>query len=332
MGDDRVRDAVGDGCRAVTDLQHPLVIAHRGASGYLTEHTLAAKKLAHDQRADFLEQDVVATRDGVLIVCHDLHLERLTNVGDVFPDRCRDDGRYYVIDFDWSEIRSLQRHSIPENLADADATASRALADDFDDVRLHTLAEELEFIDRINAASTHSAGVYTEIKHPAWHREHGFDLTGAVARALDDAGFRRADGSAYIQCFDAAELRRLKESDSCPLPLVQLVGLSVERRMLSSKGLSEIAGYAAVLAPNHRLLFDDEPGDRPATTDLVQEARGAGLALHPYTFNNDSLPMYADDLAGFLALVVELVQPEAVFCDYPDIAVTVRARRIHAQS
>ncbi len=330
MGDDRVRDAVGDGRQAVNDLQHPLVIAHRGASGYLTEHTLAAKKLAHDQRADFLEQDVVATRDGVLIVCHDLYLERLTNVTDVFPDRCRDDGRYYVIDFDWPEIRALQRRSVPDNLADADANAGRALADETDDTRLHTLAEELAFIDRLNAVSAHTAGVYTEIKHPAWHREQGFDLTGAVARALDDAGYRHADGSAYIQCFDAAELKRLKEFDACPLPLVQLVGRSVERRLLTPAGLSAIASYAAALAPNHRLLFD-ENADRPTITGLAQDARAVELALHPYTFNNDTLPTYSDDLAGFLALVNELVQPEAVFCDYPDIAVSIRARCIRTQ-
>jgi glycerophosphoryl diester phosphodiesterase len=330
MGDDRVRDAVGNGRRAVTDPQRPFVIAHRGASGYLTEHTLAAKKLAHDQRADFLEQDVVATRDGVLIVCHDLYLERLTNVTEIFPDRRRDDGRYYVIDFDWPEIRALQRRSVPDNLADADANAGRCLANDADDARLHTMAEELAFIDRLNAVSTHTAGVYTEIKHPAWHREHGFDLTGAVARALDDAGYRHADGSAYIQCFDAAELRRLKESDACPLPLVQLVGRSVERRLLTPAGLSEIASYAAAVAPNHRLLFD-ATSDRPAITELARDARAAGLALHPYTFNNDTLPMCADDLAGFLALVIELVQPDAVFCDYPDIAVSARGRCIHTR-
>ena len=307
----------------MTDPQHPLVIAHRGASGYLTEHTLAAKKLAHDQRADFLEQDVVATRDGELVVCHDLFLERLTNVADVFPDRCRNDGRYYVIDFDWPEIRALQRRSVPDNLANADANAGRALGDDADDTRLHTLAEELAFIDRLNAGSTHTAGVYTEIKNPAWHREHGFDLTGAIARALDDAGYRHADGSAYIQCFDAAELRRLKESDACPLPLVQLIGRSVERRLLTPAGLSEMASYAAALAPNHRLLLE-AISDRPTITQLARDARAVGLAVHPYTFNKDTLPMYSNDLAGFLGLVYALVEPDAVFCDFPDIAVSAR--------
>jgi glycerophosphoryl diester phosphodiesterase len=316
----------------MSDPHTPLVIAHRGASGYLTEHSLAAKRLAHDQRADFLEQDVVATRDEELIVCHDLYLERLTNVAEVFPGRHRDDGHYYVIDFDWAEIRVLERASVPARVASADAAAKAANPKLPDDARLHTLNEELEFIARINAGSTHTAGIYTEIKHPGWHRDHGVDLTRAVVRALDAAGFREPDGSAYIQCFDAGELRRINERLKCRLPLVQLAGRSVDRQMLTSDGLAAVASYAAALAPNHALLFRHESVDRPILSSLTQNARGAGLAIHPYTFNNETLPVYASDLAGFLGIVYGLVQPDAVFCDYPDVAVSARAHDVHAAS
>ena len=85
----------------------PIVIAHRGASGYLPEHTLAAKTLAFEMGADFLEQDLVATRDDELLVLHDVHLERVSDVALKFPDRQRSDGRFYVRDFDMEEIRSL---------------------------------------------------------------------------------------------------------------------------------------------------------------------------------------------------------------------------------
>lgn len=78
---------------------HTLVIAHRGASGYLPEHTLAAKAMAYGQGADYIEQDLVMTSDNELVVLHDIYLDAVTNVRDVFPDRIRDDGRYYVIDF-----------------------------------------------------------------------------------------------------------------------------------------------------------------------------------------------------------------------------------------
>ena len=94
----------------------PAVIAHRGASGYLPEHTLPAKAMAYAMHADFLEQDVVATRDDALVVLHDIHLDRVTDVATRFPGRARDDGRYYVRDFDLAEIRAL---AVTERLDDA---------------------------------------------------------------------------------------------------------------------------------------------------------------------------------------------------------------------
>ena len=86
----------------------PLVIAHRGASGYLPEHTAEAKALAYGMGADYLEQDVVATRDAKLIVMHDVALDAVTDVASVFPARARSDGRYYAIDFDLAEIQRLR--------------------------------------------------------------------------------------------------------------------------------------------------------------------------------------------------------------------------------
>src|SRR5262245_10445554 len=80
-----------------------IVIAHRGASGYLPEHTLEAAAMAHAMGADFIEQDVVLTKDDQAIVLHDIHLETVTNVAKTFPQRARPDGRYYAIDFTLSE-------------------------------------------------------------------------------------------------------------------------------------------------------------------------------------------------------------------------------------
>jgi len=91
----------------VSAVAEPLVIAHRGASGYLPEHTLAAKALAHGQGADYLEQDVVLTADDVPIVLHDIHLDSTTDVADRFPDRARPDGRWYAVDFSLAEVRQL---------------------------------------------------------------------------------------------------------------------------------------------------------------------------------------------------------------------------------
>ena len=86
----------------------PLVIAHRGASGYLPEHTLESAAYAHALGADYIEQDIVMSRDGTLVVLHDIHLETTTDVAARFPDRKRPDGRFYALDFTWDELRSLR--------------------------------------------------------------------------------------------------------------------------------------------------------------------------------------------------------------------------------
>lgn len=86
----------------------PLVIAHRGASGYLPEHTLEAKALAYAMKPDYIEQDVVMTKDDQLVVLHDHYLDRVTDVAERFPHRAREDGRYYAIDFTLAEIKSLR--------------------------------------------------------------------------------------------------------------------------------------------------------------------------------------------------------------------------------
>ncbi|WP_416374910.1 glycerophosphodiester phosphodiesterase family protein, partial [Methanothrix soehngenii] len=90
--------------------EEKLVIAHRGASGYLPEHTLEAYALAYGMGADYVEPDLVLTKDGVFICLHDIHLESTTNVEEVFPDRAREDGRWYAADFTLSEIKQLKVH------------------------------------------------------------------------------------------------------------------------------------------------------------------------------------------------------------------------------
>ncbi len=152
----------------------PAVIAHRGASAYLPEHTLAAKGLAHEMGADYLEQDVVASRDDELIVLHDVHLDRVTDVASRFPDRARPDGRFYVRDFELRELRSLR---VCERMTE-DGTAVYpdrypARSGEF---RINTLLEELDFIQRLNRETGRVAGIYPEIKRPHWHKAEGIDI------------------------------------------------------------------------------------------------------------------------------------------------------------
>ena len=126
----------------------PVVIAHRGASGYLPEHTLAAKKLAFEMGSDYLEQDIVASRDDALLVLHDIHLDRISDVAEKFPDRHRADGRFYARDFDLDEIRQLQAWERMK--ADGTAVYPGRYPARTADFRIHTLAEEFELIAALN--------------------------------------------------------------------------------------------------------------------------------------------------------------------------------------
>ena len=157
----------------------PLIIAHRGACGYLPEHTLEAKSLAYAMGADYLEQDVVASRDDQLVVLHDIRLDRVSNVSERFPDRQREDGRFYVRDFDLAELRSL---NIYERRGDDGKTAvyPGRFPTDRGSFGIATLAEELEMIQGLNRSTGRDVGIYPEIKAPAWHHENGFDLSVAV--------------------------------------------------------------------------------------------------------------------------------------------------------
>lgn len=302
--------------------ERPLVIAHRGASGYLPEHTLAAKALAHEQGADFLEQDVVATGDGQLIVCHDIFLDRITNVREVYSQRARADGLHYVIDFGWSEIRELKiLQQKPESSAQRKSPTLSSQS-----LRLCSLEEEIQFIHKLNRESGRNAGVFPEIKKPGWHAEHGFDVSSALLELLARYGYEGPEHSIFVQCFDADELRRIKSELGSGLKLLQLVGRSTASELLQPRGLAAVAEYAVALGPNYRQLIEPTDGAGIVATQLAQDARAAGLQLHPYTFNRDNLPGYANELEELLEIFCDAVDPEAVFCDHPDIAIAVRAK------
>ena len=193
----------------------PIVIAHRGASGYLPEHTLAAKALAYGLGADFLEQDVVATRDSQLVVLHDLYLDDVTDVARRFPGRHRDDGRHYVVDFDLAELRTL---TVFERRAPGTSAAKYPARFPADTglFGIATLEEELQLIQGLNRSTGRVVGVYPEIKDPDWHRRHGIDLAKARCwPSCTRSAIRRAEDPAFVQCFDAAELMRLKHELGC---------------------------------------------------------------------------------------------------------------------
>jgi len=304
----------------------PIVIAHRGASGYLPEHTLEAKALAYGLGADYLEQDVVATRDAQLVVLHDLHLDDVTDVASRFPGRQRADGRHYAIDFDLAELQQL---AVSERRKPGSRSARfpERFPADAALFRISTLEQELALIEGLNKSMRRTIGIYPEIKHPRFHHEHGIDLAGKLLAVLAAHGYSNAGSAAYVQCFDADELRRVREDLGCRLQLVQLVGEEPEYApLLTAEGLARVARYADALGPSYKQLVS--PTDVPPLrkSPLVDAAKRAGLKLHPYTFRRDELPAFATDFEALVLAFFTEIGVDGLFCDQPDIAARVRDR------
>jgi len=303
----------------------PLIIAHRGASGYLPEHTLAAKALAYGMGADYLEQDVVASKDGELIVCHDIHIDRVTDVADRFPDRARDDGRWYVRDFDLAELRTLRVHERLNDAGDAPAFPNRFPADR-GDFRVVTLREEIEMVQGLNRSTGRQVGIYPEIKEPAWHRAEGFDLSRAVLQTLADYGYRSKDDLVFVQCFDPAEVQRLRFELGCPLRLIQLIDAIAPKvvpeqyeAMLTEAGMAQLASFVDGLGPWFGLLYELADIDgHPVSTGFVKLAHEAGLAVHPYTFRADQVAPGFETDGDMLRWFAETLKIDGVFTDFPD--------------
>ncbi|MEX2494939.1 MAG: glycerophosphodiester phosphodiesterase [Woeseia sp.] len=304
----------------------PLVIAHRGASGYLPEHTLAAKALAFGLGADFLEQDVVATGDDCLVVLHDIHLDRVTDVAERFPSRHREDGRFYARDFDLAELRTLNVHE--RRHADGSAVFPGRFPTRLGRFGITTLAEEIEMIRGLAQSTGRVAGIYPEIKAPAWHREEGADLSRLVLRELERQGFAESGDPVYLQCFDAFELRRIREELGSDLKLVQLIAASGSRgteadfdQLATADGLRQVAAYADAIGPALEDLYGFADIDGHAVSSgLVSAAHAAGLLVHPYTFRADALP---PGFAGFGELVewfAVTLGIDGLFTDFPDLA------------
>jgi glycerophosphoryl diester phosphodiesterase len=307
--------------------RRPAIIAHRGASGYLPEHTAQAKALAYGQGADYLEQDVVATRDGSLIVLHDVFLERVTDVSARFPHRQRPDGHFYAIDFELEEIRALRVNE--RRRADGlEQQYPGRFPADRGQFAISTLAEEIELIQGLNFSTGREVGLYAEIKEPRWHATHGIDLSKLLLDELASYGYRRAADLVFVQCFDAAELKRLRGELGTALKLVQLVDKRPEHKgFLDDKGLAAIARYADALGPPFLSLVCGGAGEGGAdvvASATVRGAHDAGLLLHPYTFRKENLPPFAGSLEELLRLYMHEIGVDGVFCDYPDIAFAAR--------
>ncbi|MCR9200384.1 MAG: hypothetical protein NXI04_17250 [Planctomycetaceae bacterium] len=282
--------------------EHPLVIAHRGASGYLPEHTTEAAAFAHALGADFIEQDVVLSQDGVAVVLHDVTLDDITNVATVFPDRRRD-GHFYVFDFTLSELRQLNvrersEERFPQN-------SGRFV--------IRTLEEHLQLIAGLNQSRGHSTGVYVEIKQPALHHKHQLDVATEVLRILRQYGYHAPEHRAYVQCFDATEVLRLRTELKCQLKVIQLLSETPSHDTIVAT--SRVADGIGI--PLTSVVSGVTDG-KPQLTEVVRTAHDHALLVHVWTLRDDRLPRWATTTDDLISWLVRDGMVDGIFTDFPD--------------
>ncbi|MBW8910754.1 MAG: glycerophosphodiester phosphodiesterase [Sphingomonas sp.] len=285
----------------------PIIIAHRGASGLRPEHTLAAYRLAVEQGADFIEPDLVMTKDDVLVIRHENEISTTTNVAGhaEFANRRTSkaiDGHivtgWFTEDFTLAELKTLRaRERLPQlRLANTHWT----------DEPIATLDEVLALV----RATKRPIGIYPETKHPTYFASIGKPMEKPLLDALARTGFAQAGDPVFIQSFEVSNLQALRTMTK--LRLVQLIdaetapydqieagtGLGVAA-MTTPAGLAAIAAYANAIGPSKLLIEPrDGAGQALAPSTLVADAHHAGLLVHAWTFRSENIFLAAGDRQG----------------------------------
>jgi glycerophosphoryl diester phosphodiesterase len=273
----------------------PLLVAHRGASGYAPEHTLAAYELAIQQGADFVEQDLQITKDGVLVCMHDPEMSRTTNVKELFPDRATErdvEGQgnpkkgWYVADFTLAEIKQLDAGSwyytanpfaIPSVSEPLVIRGSLKLKPVH---RVPTLEETIK-------AVRNRVGLYIELKHFEFYQSLGFDGPKKLADVLKANGYATKSKSRriFIQSFSKDCLLHMREV-APQYARVQLLPMEdpkrADTRKVTPELAREVAAYAQGAGPAKQMLTDKSN---------VETFHAAGLVVHPYTFRGTTGPV-----------------------------------------
>lgn len=295
----------------VKENKSKIVVAHRGASAYLPEHTLEAKAMAYAMKPHYIEQDLVLSKDDVPIVIHDIYLDDVTDVGEKFPNRKRADGRFYVIDFSFEEIQTL---SVTERFDPK--TGKQVYPKRFpqgkSSFRLHSLQDEIELIQGLNYSTGNDIGIYPEIKKPKFHREEGKDISQIVLKILSDYGYTTKDDLCILQCFDATELERIRNELKSKLFLVQLIDSPEETQQLN-----HFASYADGIGPWYRQLLSEKVDGEFTFTSLIKDAHQLGLKVHPYTFRADQLVEF-DSFRQMVNVILYEAEADGGFTDHPD--------------
>jgi glycerophosphoryl diester phosphodiesterase len=341
----------GDSNKPLADFSQPIVIAHRGASGYLPEHTLAAYSIAILQGADFIETDLVMTKDRQLIVRHDNVLNLTTDVADhpEFSSRKKTktlDGDtttgWFSEDFTLGEIKTLLAIERIPQVRPENAKFNGQF-------EIPTLQEVIDFVKKMEDFTGRAIGIYPEIKHPTYFDSLHLSMEEPLVQLLRKNGYETEQARVYIQSFEVSNLKDLNTMTT--IPLIQLLrsrgqphdvqqagGTLTYAQMATPKGLADIAVYADGVAPEKYYFLIPKDRDNNLllsnATTFVHQAHALGLKVHPYTFraenyflpanykrgqNSLDLGNSAEEMEIFLKAGVD-----GFFTDHPNIGVKAK--------
>jgi len=337
--------------KPTSGISQPIVIAHRGASGYLPEHTLAAYSIAILQGADFIETDLVMTKDRHLIVRHDNVLNLTTDVAarSEFSSRKKTktvDGEaitgWFSEDFTLAEIKRLRAIERIPQVRPENARFNGQF-------EIPTLQEVIKLVKNLEAFTGHALGLYPEIKHPTYFDHLHLSMEEPLVHLLRENGYETEQARVYIQSFEVSNLKDLNTMTT--IPLIQLLGSKGQpydvqqaggsltyAQMATRTGLADIAAYADGVAPEkyHFLIPKDHDNNLSLShaTKFVQQAHALGLRVHPYTFRAENYFLPANFKRGqaLLALGNSAAEIEiflkagvdGIFTDHPNIGVQAR--------
>ena len=301
---------------------YKIVIGHcGGGAGYVPENTLVSFAIGYTAGADYIETDLVLTKDNVFICLHDIYLDYTTNVAEVFPDRHRADGHWYAIDFTLNEIKQLRVHERCKE--DGIPFFPGRFPTNISEFEIPTLDEMIELMQGLNKSTGRNVGLYLELKKPNWHLKEGKPMEKKLLDVLNRYGYKGENVKAYIECFDPSSLKKLRFELGTNLPLIQLVGSGGSfSSMWTKEGLKEISAYANGIGPS-KWIIEKNPA-------YVLWAHDSRLVVHPYTFRaDDLLPGVYQTFEQELYRFYFVYNVDGVITDFADKAVQfLRACRI----